>query len=221
MSIKTVNKAWSLLFDEAGTSTGDWIRYTEPAVSTVKVTGVFTDTDLHIRGWLVEAAVQASLLSSYGDAIRSLDPMNSYRYPLAGETASFTTTLSNGGVIPDTVDRSLGVYETTVPYVIDVVEGGYVITSINAVPVSLHIDTDSRMISLPFTTESAVGLVIPAGTTGTLSFSVTGKILPADTPLSIIRERALKAYPGNGFSRWPTLELMGWIVSTSLGGVNG
>lgn len=221
MSIRTVNRAWSLLFGEPGTPAADWIRYTEVAVPAGSVAGVFTDTDLHIRGWLVEAAIRAALLSSYKDTVLSLDPVNSYDYPLAGETAFFTTTLENGGVIPTVMDHTLGVYEKTVPYEITVVEGGYTLVSIDSVVVNVSVVTDTRMLNIPFTGTGLVNLIIPAVATGTLTFSITGKVLPASTPLSIICERVLKAYPGNGFEKWPTLEIMGWLAVKALGGING
>lgn len=85
-----MNKIWTILDGVVDTPVfGDYRRLTETsnlgvsadAVNTAKI--IFSDKDPHIRGYVVEAVVQAALKSNYKDMLLSFDTLNTYDIPLA------------------------------------------------------------------------------------------------------------------------------------------
>lgn len=214
----SINRAWTLLFGAQGPVDTDWVRLTEPVFGGVSPVQVFNDADPSIRGWLVEATVRAALRSTYREQILASDPLNTYALPLSGETAHFSTTLSGGAVYPADPDYGLAVYSNTVSYELEVVEGGYLVVSVDGVAIGTTISTTSRLINLMFVGTSVVNLVVPADAPSAMSFTITGKVLPSEPPLVIVKRRTILAFPGRGFETWPVVELMGWLVTSSLEG---
>lgn len=218
---KILNRAWAVLFGATGNTGADWVRPVGIATRHPDASKVFTDADQSVRGWLVEATIQAALLSTYRDRILLDDSVNSYGYALTGETAFFSTTLTNSGVFPQVIDYSMDAYATTIPYVIAVVPGGYTVVSVDGVVLNEPIVTTSRLISLTFSGSTLIYAAMPTSAEGTLEFEVTGKVLPNETPLSIVRKRLLAVFAGHGMEQWPTIELAGWFVNHVIGGPHG
>lgn len=84
-----MNKVWTVLDGVIDTPIfGDYRRLTETSNLNVNkgdilnAKKVFSEQDPHIRGYLVEAVVQAALKSNYGNAIREYDTLNTYDIPL-------------------------------------------------------------------------------------------------------------------------------------------
>ena len=84
-----MNKVWTILDGAIDTPVfGDYRRLTETSDLGVSVEAVnkaktiFSDNDPHIRGYIVEAVVQAALKSNYRDMVLSFDTLNTYDIPL-------------------------------------------------------------------------------------------------------------------------------------------
>lgn len=214
----TLNRTWGLLFGGAGTKADDWIRPSDPAVPVGGASGALAVADPNIRGWLVEAVVQAALRSSWRGFLEKADPVNTYDLPLLGETAAFTTDPEGWGVIPDVLDRNKEVYRTEAVYTVDATPGNRALLTADEIPVNTPAEEGSRAIPAPFAEEGLIRIVVPVWAAGEVTVTVTGRVLPKGPPLDKARRMIIGKYPGRGLDSWPTQEIMGWLAAKALGG---
>lgn len=217
----TMNRLWTMFQGRYGDAADDWIRITESTPGGAGVRAIFSESDANIRGWLVETAVQAALQSSYRTNILRLDPVNSYVFPLRGETLRFDTDLVGGAVFPYVTDHRTWQYRQTASYSLDLTAETWAATLADGTSSSGTIDLAGRRLTLPFRGTGSITLGLPTGAEGSLEFTVTGRILPSEPPLSILRARLMGQFPSNGFERWPTTEMLGWLAMQVFGEANG
>lgn len=85
-----MNKIWTILDGLRDTPVfGDYRRLTELSglhineTTKESINTVFNISDPHIRGFIIEAVIQAALLSNYRDTLLDYDSLNTYDIPIA------------------------------------------------------------------------------------------------------------------------------------------
>ena len=216
-----LNRIWAAFFGEGITRPDDWVRPHDPAQSHQALTaGIFADRDPNIRGWLVEAAVQMALRSSFRSRLLEADGCNSYGQPLQGLHTEFLVDRPDMQVFPEAVNRDLGIYRQRASLELLVDDGAVMLSGTGADGSSLTggLTAAGRLLSgVPYVEGGTVSLALPDGEE-TVSVGIHAVVLPAGPPSSIFRERFLGRVGGGEYSQWPVAEMAGWLALQAVGG---
>lgn len=195
-----INMAWATLFHADSLQQGDWLRVCPPTGPVVKRTvglaeTLFPQKDPHIRGWLVEAAIQLALASTYRDEILKLDPYNNYATPVSGKHAELS--IGEGWVVvANSVNRLIPRYNQVASVSLNPTTGALSVLGADEKEINGAATKSGRTFSnIPFTSTSSAKVTLPMDQSGLVSdpdnegriiFRIHGKVLPEGRAFSYI-----------------------------------
>ena len=155
--------------------------------------------DPNIRGWLVEAAVQMALLSTFREGLLAMDRYNSYHLHARGSSAKCGLGTPGGSAVFLSVDRGLWRYHQRAVANIDTATGSYSAELADGTTFTGVAAPAGRTYSpIQFTRSSQVAVTLPAGTpAGIASVVVQARVLP-DGPAATYLEEGIRSLAERG-----------------------